>query len=112
MTDTQLPQLVVSDQAIDEALTSMVRRFDEELYAMSETELAAKWFFRWDHRFSIEWNFYEFSDMLEAHKRQCRQWETHHHGSTCVVERVRDKYLMPLIKAFMVELQQRSSAGA
>jgi hypothetical protein len=97
------------DKAIGDTITSLVGRFDDELYALSESDLTAQWYFKWDERGSIAWNIYQFSDMLEMHKRRCRRWETHHHGSMCVVERVRDKYLMPRIKEFAAEMSKRSA---
>jgi hypothetical protein len=96
-----------TDEAIKDALTAISRRLDHELYALSESDLAAQWYFKWDERGGLAWNIYEFSDMLEMHKRRCRRWEEHHNGSMCVVERVRDKYLMPRIKEFVIELTQR-----
>lgn len=97
------------DKAIGETITSLAMRFDDELFALSESQLSEQWHFRWDERGGVAWNIYEFSDTLEMHKRRCRRWETHHHGSVCVVERVRDKYLMPRIKEFMAELSRRSA---
>lgn len=97
------------DKAIGETITSIARRFDDELFALSETDLADQWCFRWDESGSVAWNLYQFSDLLEMHKRRCRRWEEHHNGHVCVVERVRDKYLMARIKEFMTELNKRST---
>lgn len=96
-----------NDTAIGEAITAMARQFDAELVALTEDQLAAKWYFSWDERGSIAWNIYEFSQLLAMHQRRCRRWEEHHNGSMCVVERVRDKYLMPRIKDFVIELNKR-----
>jgi hypothetical protein len=97
---------------IKEVITSMVTGFDEELFALSESELAAQWYFRWDNNASIATNIYHFSDMLELHRKRCRRWEEHHNGSCCVVERVRDKYLMPRVNAFAEELVHRMASEA
>ena len=94
---------------IGDVLTSMARRFDEELLALQEPELEWYWNFQWNEKSSIEWNTYKFSDMLEAYKRQCRRWEEHHNGSCCVVERVRDKYVMPKVREFLDELKRHSA---
>lgn len=103
----------MSDEpTLPDVLLSMARSFQSELLALSEDELRAKWCFRWEADAAVDWNLYQFSDRLESYKRQCREWETHHHGSTCVVERVRDKYLMPQIRAFMVEMIQRAAPRA
>lgn len=92
------PTLTKED--IAELTGDLVRRADEELFALSEDELHGRWWFRWNDHLSPESNLYEFSQALEAHSRECRRWETHHNGHVCVVERVRDKYLWPHIKEF------------
>lgn len=98
----------VTDEEIGTLLNSMVSRFDAELLAMPENELAKNWYFEWEENASIEWNTYKFSDMLEMHKRSCRRWEEHHNGSCCVVERVRDKYLMQKVREFLAELARHN----
>lgn len=93
---------------IEGVLTSFMRRIDEELFAMSDEELSKKWNFKWDDNAGVEWNTYKFSDMLEMYKRSCRRWEEHHNGSFCVVERVREKYIMPKVRAFLTELAKHN----
>ena len=93
--------------ALDEVATAIVKSARDELLNLTEDEVRARWWFRWREDASIEVNIYQFSDMLEMYKKECREWETHHHGSTCVVERVRDKYLMPLIRDFATEMKKR-----
>jgi len=90
---------------IGNVITALAQGADDELFALQDAELERYWFFRWDEKASIEWNTYKFSDLLELYKRQCRRWEERHNGSCCVVERVRDKYLMPKVKAFLAELE-------
>ena len=90
----------ITKKDIGEVLTGIVRRADAELLALTEAELDTRWYFRHEPDHSIAWNIYKFSDALESFKRSCRRWEEHHNGSMCVVERVRDKYLMPKIKEF------------
>lgn len=89
---------------IGHVLTNLAKTFDDELIALPESELEQRWYFRWDDKASVEWNTYKFSDMLEAYKRSCRRWEENHNGSCCVVERVRDKYIMPKVREFLAEL--------
>lgn len=101
----------VTREDIGQVLTSIASRFDEELLSTPECELEKNWHFKWDETASIEWNTYKFSDMLEMFKRTCRRWEEHHNGSGCVVERVRDKYLMPKIRGFLAELQAHNGKG-
>jgi hypothetical protein len=95
---------MINDKAIGDAITSIARGFDEELYALSEDELKAQWYFKWDDALSVAANMYQFTSMLDSLKGRARRWETHHHGSMCVVERVRDKYLMPRINEFLRDL--------
>ena len=93
--------------AIRETITTLANSLEHELYALSEEELYAQWYFKWDDNASLTWNIYQFNDILGLHKSRCRRWEEHHNGSCCVVERVRDKYLMPRIRDFERELAQR-----
>lgn len=95
----------VNEKEIAEVLTTMVSKFDDELFALSEQELSARWYFNFDKERSVAWNIYRFSDTLENYKYFCRLWEEHHNGNCCVVERVRDKYLMPRVKQFLIDLQ-------
>jgi len=97
-------QLEPTQKQIGDVLTTIGRRADEELLALDETTLAGQWYWRWEAGRSIEWNIYRFSDVLEMHKRRCRRWEEHHNGSCCVVERVRDKYVMPRVREFLTAL--------
>ena len=101
----------ISDGAIGEAVTSILKGFDDELFALTTDQLVERWYFQWDDKASVAWNVYQFSEMLGMFKGFCRRWETHHNGSVCVVERVRDKYLMPKIKAFIAEMAARVSGG-
>ena len=93
------------EKVLGETITSISRRFDEELFALSEEELRSQWYFKWDDNASLAANTYHFTDMLDLTKNRCRRWEEHHHGSMMVVERVRDKYLMPRIKEFLIALE-------
>lgn len=99
------------DKAIGEVITSLATGFDNELFALSQDDLADQWYFKWDDHGGMAWNLYQFSDMLEMHKRRCRRWEEHHNGYECVVERVRDKYLMPRVRTFVVELSAQSASN-
>lgn len=97
------PPLLAAEN-IGHVLTNIGKTFDDELIALPESELEQRFLFKWDDQESIEWNTYKFSDMLEMYKRSCRRWEEHHNGSCCVVERVRDKYLMPKVREFLAAL--------
>lgn len=93
---------------IETVILSLARGFDERLFAMSEEELRADWHWRWIESLSAETNLYYFTQSLEGYRYRCRRWEEHHNGCCCVVERVRDKYLMPRIKEFMAAQQKHA----
>lgn len=88
----------VVPEAIGEVLSSIASRSQAELLALTAEQLQDQWFFKWDTEASVEWNLYKFNDALGMYKRRCRAWEEHHNGSCCVVERVREQYLMPRIR--------------
>lgn len=94
----------VTPEAIHDVLTHIVSKSHTELLVLTQDELKARWYFRIDPKASPAWNLYKFSDALEHYKRDCRKWEEHHHGSCCVVERVRDTYLMPRINEFLRQM--------
>jgi len=60
--------------------------------------------FTWNESASLEWNLYQFHDKLRLYGSFCRRWEGIHNGSCCVVERVRDTYLMPKIREFTARM--------
>jgi hypothetical protein len=94
----------LTKEVINEVITTIATRFLSDILVLSEDELKARWRFKWDCGASVEWNTYKFNGELESYKRVCRQWEEHHNGNGCVVERVRDKYLMPKVKEFLALL--------
>lgn len=93
-----------TQEQFGEVLTSILAGADSELLSRTATEIVDEWYWRWDEGRSVEWNTYKFSDILELHKRRWRRWEEHHNGSCCVVERVRDKYVMPRVREFLAAL--------
>ena len=93
-----------TQEQIGDVLMAIARKADAELIALTESALAAQWYWQWEEGRSIEWNTYKFSGMLEMHKSRCLRWEERHNGSCCVVERVRDKYVMPLVREFLSAL--------
>lgn len=96
-------------RALTEVLTGLTRACDDELFGKSREQLEEYWFFRWDDSASLVMNLYHFHDLLGLYSRQCRRWEEHHHGSVCVVERVRDTYMLPKIRELEKQLMKLSS---
>lgn len=90
----------VTQEAIGDVLTGMLQRQNEEYRAMAQADLETRWHFKYDPAASLAWNIYQFHDLLRLYSGACRQWEEIHNGSSCVVERVRDTYLMPKIREF------------
>jgi hypothetical protein len=106
ISDTETEDNVTQD-AIKGVVMDVIRRSDEELFSLSQEGLDCYWHFRWYDAYSFAYNIHEFNDCLDLFKRFCRRWEEHHHGSVCVVERVRDIYLMPKIEEFMAVLKEK-----
>jgi len=82
-----------------------------ELYSCSQEELDKYWFFVYEDDKSLAYNLYHFTECLTLYKSKCRRWEEHHNGITCVVERVRDKYIYPKIKEFESRLRAGPNWG-
>ena len=98
-------------EGIGDVLTALATSFDEALAAKQEYDLERYFSWNWDDEKSVEWNTYEFYERLGLYNRFCRRWEEPKSGSCCIVERVRDKYLMPKIRYFLSELAMRNGGG-
>ena len=94
----------VTEKEIGDTIIALAKSFDDELMEKPENELEEYWHFKWDDSVSIEWNIYHFHDMLKLYGNFCRRWEESKNGSCCIVERVRDQYLMPKIKQFVKQI--------
>lgn len=92
---------------IGEIFTGILSQARDELLNMTQAELERFWFFKYDEAKSYEYNLYLFYDYLGMYSRKCRQWEEIHNGTMCVVERVRDTYLMPKIREFITAHNQK-----
>jgi len=101
----------ITQADIAEVVTSMAAKNDERLLALPERELGAYWHFNWDYAKSREVNMYDFFSSLKLYEFFCRRWEEHYNGISCVVERTRDKYLMPKIREFVRRLDTPERAG-
>ena len=85
---------------LKEIIELMTTGFENDLFSKSEEELESYWYFKFDHKKTLPQSIYEFYDMLSLYHNFCRRWESHHNGTCCIIERVRDKYLMPKINEF------------
>ena len=95
-------------QDLETVVNGMLKQSQDELKAMADpTDLERYWFFSYDKAASLEWNTYQFNKMLDLYSSKCRRWEEMHNGSCCVVERVRDRYLMPKIKEWISLVQAK-----
>jgi hypothetical protein len=90
----------VTKEGIATVLNGIIASGEDELQRMDQTGLEGSWHFRWNDTASLERNIYEFHKLLGLYGSFCRRWEEKHNGSCCVVERVRDTYLMPKIRQF------------
>lgn len=102
--DTHTSESITKE--LGNVINTMLSSFDEELFATPADGLDRYWHFRWDNEKSLKWNTYQFHDMLDLYASHCRRWEEHHHSYICLVERVRDKYIMPKITDFLATLSQ------
>lgn len=100
----------VTEEDVGKVLTGFMRRIDADYQGMSEDDVRARWYFTFDGEKSLTWNMYQFHSMLALYGGTCRRWEEMHNGSSCVVERVRDKYLMPKIKEFEASVRNHLAA--
>jgi hypothetical protein len=94
----------VTSEAIGAVLNGILKSARDELAGMASADLERFWFFEWDESRSAVWNTYMFTRRLDLYGSQCRRWEEMHNGHCCVVERVRDTYLMPKIKVFVARM--------
>lgn len=90
---------------LGKSITDLANTFDEELYKKSREELESYWHFTYKPKDSVVLNIYNFHKLLGSYGNFCRRWEEHHNGTCCVVERVRDQYLMPKIEQFAQDLE-------
>jgi len=91
---------------LNNIFTGILKNENDELSCMTKPELENFWFFKYNSKLSIECNMYEFNKMLDLYKRKCRRWEEIHNGNSCVVERVRDEYLIPKINDFIKTMRK------
>ena len=94
----------VTEKDISDVMGDFMTRIDGEYKDMTESELRERWWFAYCHKKTLRQNFYMFTESLDNYKTTCRRWEELHNGHQCVVERVRDKYLMPKIDEFISNL--------
>ena len=93
-----MTEITTSD--LENVIGGIVGAANAELKLMTKADLERYWHFRWNGSASLEANLYEFHDLLDLYGDFCRRWEELHNGRYCIVERVRDTYLMPKIRAF------------
>ena len=92
----------ITQDAIKQVFDGIIASGQDELRNITDpADLERYWFWRYNPEYSLEWNTYQFHDMLDLYQRRCRQWEEMHNGRSCVVERVRDRYLMPKIREWL-----------
>lgn len=99
----------VTEKDIADTIISLHDAFEKELLDKTEPELEENWFFKFDPDASMAINIYHFHDMLKLYGHFCRRWEEAKNGSCCVVERIRDKYLMPKINEFSKQITRHYS---
>lgn len=96
---------MIEKNNIENAVKSIIDNSDKELFGKTEKQLEDYWFFKYDKSLSKEYNLYKFTKLLELYRSHCERWEDHFNGHVCVVERVRDKYLMAKIEEFLKHIE-------
>ncbi len=102
--NTESPKIEVTAQDVAEVINALDKSFTDGLYATPPDGLEKYWHFRWREGWTAEYAMYEFANQLAYYGEECRRCEEHHNGRVCVVERVRDKYLMPKAREFLSAL--------
>lgn len=97
----------ITEKEIKNCFNGITEAGNKELKEMSQADLERYWLWKWNPNQSKEVNTYKFFDLLELYSHFCRRWEEMHNGHGCVVERVRDRYLMPKIKIFVAEISTK-----
>jgi hypothetical protein len=95
-------------EALKSVCDSIISNSNKELFAKSKEQLEEYWHFKWDDTLGLIYNTYKFFNMLGLYKSFVRRWEEHHNGCCCVVERVRDKYLIPKIAEFYLDMKNHN----
>ena len=86
---------------VETIITSLGSSFNDELFSKDKDGLEEYWHFEFNAKLKARTNMYEFHKMLSLYGNFCRRWEERHNGNCCVVERVRDQYLIPKIEVFI-----------
>jgi hypothetical protein len=100
------------EQAVAGYCERIMQREAEEIAGESQFDLENHWHFKFDAKKPMEDNLYEFYSMLDIYASHCRRWEVRHHGITCVVERVRDNYILPKIRELISAITMQSLTPA
>ena len=101
MSDKKEGMDAVTTELIGQVCESIIENAEKELFDLTQDELERYWFFKYNPAKRLDFNLYEFHDMLGLYENYCRRWEEHFNGHVCLVERVRDKYLMPKIRELL-----------
>lgn len=96
-----MPENMLAHSDLAGFLTTLSKRMKNDVVSLSREDLERYWDFESDPAASKAWNVYQFHRALSTYGSVCRQWEEAHNGYACVVERVRDRYLLPKIRAFV-----------
>jgi len=96
-----MDDIEITEQDIEKTILSLHDTLQQELFQCQEEDLEKYWHFKYNEKLSLVHNLYKFYDLLKLYHGFCRRWEEHTNGPSCVVERVRDKYLIPKIKNFI-----------
>lgn len=98
------------EQELKSVFDGIIANERDELRGIKDpAELERFWFFKYEPKHSMAWNTYQFHSMLNLYQNKCRRWEEMHNGISCVVERVRDTYVMPKIREWISIVQAETN---
>jgi len=95
------------EKALASSCNAIIENQRKDMLIMSKDNLEKYWFFSWNDDESISYNIYKFNYFLEIYSGRCREWEETHNGYECVVERVRDEYILPKCRDFEILLRDK-----
>lgn len=90
---------------IENACYSILEKSRIELLSKSQEQLEEYWYFDFHKKASTEWYTYEFFKALDLYSSFCREWEEERNGCVCLVERIREKYILPKIRIYLEHIK-------
>lgn len=101
----------MTQDAMEKVINSIIESQKKELFSKTQEELEYYWSYDFNNINAPKIKLYTFYDALKNYEYNCSQWEEHHNGSICIVERVREKYILPKIKRFLEKQKEETDSS-